>query len=268
MSSVMVSLNFRSFVYQPDVYHLHEIEIDPDGKNLFLLSRYWLNRDNRENWILIYDEERGNDSEVVHKWLSDPSDGQPDVDGPTAMLVSSSGDTLYLASSVDSLSEPNDLITEVYGFTMSTNGKRVVNLTLTSEDIIYINCPLPRICYTHPRLCDENMGFVSMITSMAENPVDGTLYVTGLTAPKFAAWDELPYLDKIFTTPMLAVVPPDTTSANAYEMTGSDVALPLSLVWVPPEPGSTGTALHAKVGMRDLCMLAAYWLDSGHASSN
>jgi hypothetical protein len=182
------------------------------------------------------------------------------------MVVSSHGEKLYLASSVYDPNDPNDLMTEMYCYSIDSANPSKPNLVF--DRTIKINCPSPN---TNPSLYSENRGYISTVTSIAENPADGTLYVAGLTAPKlpaWASWDELPYIDEIFTMPVLAVVQPSISSADAYPIAGSDLALPLSLVWVPPKPGATGTAFHARVGMRDLCMLATYWLNSGHASSN
>jgi hypothetical protein len=239
------------FVYEPDVQHLHEIEIDSEG-NLFVLSAHW---QNQNNWVLIYDEAVGNDSEV-RVWLSDPNDSAPDVVGPTAMLVSSSEEKLHLASSV---AGPNDLTTEVYHFSIDKIGPWVTGLSYDGSTDI--NCPEPNICSISPSVCDPNLGFVATITSITEDPGDGTLYAIGFTAPKFPAEGVLPYEelgDSIFTTAILAVLPADTNEpVEATEIAGCDLVLPLSIVWTAGQPtywdanawdpsptnGATGVAL-------------------------
>jgi hypothetical protein len=84
-------------------------------------------------------------------------------------------------------------------------------------------------------MCDPNLGFLATITSITEDPAEGTLYATGFTAPKFATEDALPYGeldDSIFTTPILAVLPADTNEpVEATEVAGCDLVLPLSIVW-------------------------------------
>ena len=230
----LVEENFRTFVYRPDVYHLCEIEIDSTGENLFVLSRCWYKKN---NWVLIYDEQAGNISQV-RAWLSDPDDSCPDIDGSTAMVVSSYGEKLYLASSVDEPGEPNDLLTKVYSFSIEKDGVSQKVKELKYDGFVEISCPFPDICSINPSLCDQNLGYISTITSMAEDPRYGTLYVTGFTAPKFPAraeWYDLPEISRIFTTPMLAVVPAGMReSVPAKVIEGADLALPLSLIWVSP----------------------------------
>jgi hypothetical protein len=250
--------NFRSFVYNPDMYHPCEIEIDSSGENVFVLSRCWLNSN---NWVLIYDEGIGNDSQV-HVWLSDPEDGYPDVDGPTAMLVSSFGQKVYLASSVIDPDDPNDLTTEVYGLSMSKYGKRVSGLIWDLEDITEINCPQPEICSTTWNVCDPHLGYVSLITSMTENPVDGTLYAAGLTTPKLSTYGYLPSeIDRIFTTPILAAIPVGSHTVNAKVIAGADLALPLSMVWSGAKCALADLTGDGKVNMNDVAVIAGRWLN-------
>ncbi|MHC4624569.1 MAG: DUF1565 domain-containing protein, partial [Planctomycetota bacterium] len=218
------------FAYEPDVQHLHELEIDSGG-HLFVLSALW---QNQNNWVLIYDEAIGNDSER-RVWLSDPNNNEFNVVGPTAMLVSSSEEKVYLASSV---AGPNDLTTEVYHFSIERSGQWLTGLSYDGRTDI--NCPEPNICSISPSVCDPNLGSVATITSITEDPEDGMLYVTGFTAPKFPAEGMLPYEeldDSIFTTPILAVLPADTNEpVEATEIAGCDLVLPFSIVWTAGQP--------------------------------
>ncbi|MHC4573806.1 MAG: hypothetical protein ACYS76_06695, partial [Planctomycetota bacterium] len=242
-------------MYEPDVQHLHEIEIDADGNNVFVLSAYWFN-DNY--WVLIYDEEVGNDSEIRVS-LSDAN-----IVGPTALLVSSFDDKAYVASSVTT---SDDLTTEVYRFSVNKTGH--VATGLTYDGCLDINCPEPNICQTTPAVCDDTLGFTSAITSMAENPRDGTLYVTGFTAPKFAEAEALPsQIDGIFTTPILAVLPFDVNEpVEAAQIANCDpsfpLVLPLSIVRTGPVICSTADVTgDLIVDMDDFAILALHWLDS------
>jgi hypothetical protein len=234
-------------VYNPDFQHLHEIEVDSDGNNVFVLSFVLSshpdyrqgdpNYSKYDNWILIYNEATGNDSEVP-VLLSDPNDIYPDVIGPTAMVVSSVQDKLYLASSAHEQNDPNDLITEVYCFSVD---KTDSDVNLVYENTVQIACPEPatNICGGSWDLCEPDR-FVSTITSMTEDPGDGTLYVTGFTAPKFKE-DAVfpPFGIDFFTTPMLAVVSPDSNDlVKATAIEGCDLALPLSIVWTVSDPNA------------------------------
>jgi hypothetical protein len=256
------------FVYNPDVQHLREIEISPDGNNLFVLSAHWVNLN---NWILIYDEAAANSPEV-RVWLCDPNDNSPNVVAPTAMVVSSFYEKLYLASSVSGPNnEPNDLATGVYRFSINKTDHKATGLTY--EGYLGVSCPEPNICGIG--LCDANFGFTSAITSMTENPDDGTVYVIGFTAPKFPALEELPYgeINGIFTTPMLAVIAPDTNeTVEAIEITGCDpsypLVLPFSIVWAAEIFGGADITGDYGVGAEDFAILALHWLESNCAASN
>jgi hypothetical protein len=243
-------------VYEPDLQHLREIEIDSGG-NLFVLSSHWVNAN---NWILIYDEAVGNDSEVRVS-LNDV-----EMVGPTAMVVSSSAEKLYLASStLGPEDEPNGLTTGVHSFSIEPA------TGLTYDGRLDINCPEPSLCTAHPSLCDVELGFIRAITAMTENPDDGTLYVTGFTAPKFPE-EELPseVEDFVFTTPMLGVLPPDTNeTVEAVEITncvpGQPLALPLSIVWAAPPFGGADLSGDRSVNLDDFVIFAQHWLEAGCA---
>ncbi|MHC4240199.1 MAG: hypothetical protein ACYSUC_10665, partial [Planctomycetota bacterium] len=162
--SVTLTTCDGDLVYEPDVQHLDEIEIDPYG-NLFVLSAHLCNLN---NWLLVYDESVGNESEMRIP-LSDSN-----LTGPTAMAVSLLCDNLYLASSANA---SNDLTAQVYRFSIDRTGQDITGLTYDGS--VDINCPEPNICTTTPSVCDAGLGFVSTITSMAVNPRDGSVYVTG-----------------------------------------------------------------------------------------
>jgi hypothetical protein len=244
-------------VYEPDVQHLDEIEIDPYG-NLFVLSAHLCNSN---NWLLVYDESVGNDSEI-RIFLSDPN-----LTGPTAMVVSSFDDKLYLASSANTSA---DLMTEVYRFSIDRTGQDVTGITC--DGTVDVNCPAPGICTTYPGVCDAGLGFVSAITSMAVSRKDGTLYVTGFTAPKFADEENLPSeVTEIFTTAMLAAAPADNNeTVEAVEIAGCDLALPFSVVSTALEEkcGGADFDLDGTVDWTDFAVVPQYWLETNCAASD
>ena len=70
---------------------------------------------------------------------------------------------------------------------------------------------------------------IRQITSVAENPKGGSLWVLGFDAPTFNDDDTFNDNDPLFTTPMLAVVSSGATTAT--EITCNDLALPLSMAF-------------------------------------
>jgi hypothetical protein len=263
--------NVIRFVYDRDVQHLHEIEIDSDGNSLFILSCVFGDDPdgrNDNNWILIYEEARGNDSEI-RVLLSDANEGDPNITGPTAMVVSSFDEKLYLASSAAAPNDSNNLMTEVYclPITRDPDTNEANGLDFENIDIVRINCPAPDmdIC-DNSELCEPN-SLVSVITSMAENPVDGELYVTGFTAPKFK--EEAVFSSGavgFFTTPILAVLPAGSTEpVEATEITNCDLTLPLSIVSTVEKCGGADIYVDGIVDQKDFAILAWYWLESNCA---
>jgi hypothetical protein len=131
----------------------------------------------------------------------------------------------------------NDLDGYVYQFTIGAGAT-----DLTWDGVVKVMHPVPTTCGPIP--C--NAGYVSTITTIQEGP-DGTLYAIGSSAPRFAEDDYVSdYTDAIFTTPTLAEIPtsalwqqstnPDTVAAT--EITGSDLALPISAVLIVPSPST------------------------------
>jgi len=252
----------NDFLYYPDLQHMLEIETDSNG-TLFILSAHLPSSD---NWILIYNEQIGNDSEVRIP-LEDAN-----LAGPTAMLVSPSRQKLYLASSVN---PTNDLAAQVYRFSIDKTNPSDPNLVL--DTVIEVNCPEPLVCST-TTVCNQELGFGAVITSMTEDPEDGTAYVTGFTTPRFPAYENLPYAEfgcdpiaqigcEIFTTPMLAIIPPHISEPfepiQATALTDCDLVLPFSMVWTGPlDCNAADITGDQCVDMKDLARLAQYWLES------
>ncbi|MHC4338166.1 MAG: dimerization/docking domain-containing protein, partial [Planctomycetota bacterium] len=259
----------NDFVYSPDVQHLREIEIDANGNNLFVLSAHWINS---QNWILMFDEADANSPEA-RVWLCDGNDNAPNVIAPTAMVVSSFEEKLYIASCVCGPNdEPNDLTIGVWRFSIDKTGSEATGLTYDGH--MDINCPQPDLCDAN--VCDSNWGFTAAITSITENPDDGTLYVTGFTAPKFDTNAPLPYNklnNSIFTTPMLAVLTHDTNEhVNAIKIASCDplrpLVLPFSIVWTGDIYGGADITGDLSVTAEDFAVFALHWLEFNCAASN
>jgi hypothetical protein len=124
-------------------------------------------------------------------------------------------------------------------------------------------------------LCDQNLGYISAITSITENPVDGTLYVAGLTLPKLPGDEDFPsqQIDRIFTTPMLAAIPSGANAPiDATVITGSDLALPLSIIWTGELTAKCGgadiTGSSGRVDSNDFAVLAFQWQQTGTLSAD
>jgi hypothetical protein len=127
---------------------------------------------------------------------------------------------------------------------------------------------VPNICSTYPAFCNAALGYICTITSMAENRADGTMYVTGFTAPRFSETGVLPpeIGKSIFTTPVLAVIPAGaSTTVDAHEITGCDLVLPLSLLWTGTggSEGCAGADLNGNgfVDLHDFSLLAMHWFE-------
>lgn len=193
---------------EPDVQQLREIEVDPWG-TLFVISSQQVN-DN--DWVLIYDEKQGNASEV-RILASDV------VEGPTSALVSAAGDYLYLTSSVESAPGSNPRIVR---FAIERTENRVTGLVYESQTAII-----------NPGGVDLGFGTYTMATAIVEAPREGTLYVTGYTAPRFDGSHLFGNRDPLFTIPFLGVLSPGMpATVPAREIQGADMALPLAAVWI------------------------------------
>lgn len=180
------------------------------------------------------------------------------------MVVSYLNEKVYLASSAAGFNDSNDLMTEAHCFSIDKVGQTVTGLTYDHH--VDINCPFPDICYTHLSWCDTSLGFVSGITSMTEDLGDGTLYVTGFTAPKFTEDESLPFSShdaEFFTTPMLAALAPEGSEpVEAVNITGCDLALPLSLVWTGDKCVGADINGNGVVNFPDFAILASQWLQA------
>lgn len=224
-SITIFSESVREELLEPDLQHLKEIEIDSRGEYIYVLSSCW---QNGNNWILIYDEDTGDLQKCFN--LSDPCDSLPDINMPTAMVVSSINDRIYLSSSERSGYESKDLIVKVYCFSIHREPQVGAGSTIQLQFDYVIKIPWPtpdESVFERFAGLYEPDRYTSQITSMIEAP-DGTIYIVGFTAPRFKeeVWKGEP---AFFTQSMLTAMNPNTYSYTNYKL--SDVELPLSVIW-------------------------------------
>jgi len=228
-------------VLEPDLQKQHEIEIDEYG-NLYVLSTQALN-DN--DWILVYDSATDAEQRIL---ISDS------IEGATAMLVSEYDDTMYLTSTVQFLPDAND--TRIYSYDILRDGSNMVT-GIQPSGYIEITNPTPEdLGYGH--------GHFTTITAIDENPSNGMLYATGFTGPRLAPdYRNTNSNVSLFTTPTLAVISHGQGgTVEAYRIVGSDLALPLSIVWAGvTECIQADITGDGDVDFEDFGVLASQWLD-------
>jgi hypothetical protein len=204
-----------SAVSSPDYDHLGEVEVDAWG-NVYVLSVQELNNN---DWLLIY---AGATATPV--LLSN------DVESPSSLTVSRhDASKLYVSSGVLDASCER---TRIRRFEIVRDGSyRATGLTELESDVHF----------------QEVIEIVGMrrITSITEDPSDGTLYVLGMTCEAFDVSDPPPNpAAGVFTQSKLAVIGPDVawsgtspfpTVESRTIAEDSDLALPLSGVFVPEE---------------------------------
>jgi hypothetical protein len=108
----------------------------------------------------------------------------------------------------------------------------------------------------------NNMGH---ITSITENPLNGTIWVTGYQMPNYIAI--LPLTIEQFYFPYLAAVPYGSSGPiQATNITAtSDLGLPLSIAWVGAMPVKCGGADldgMGDVNFGDFSILTSQWLQA------
>ena len=253
----------------PEKRHPCEIEIDATGKYVFVLSRCSTNQD---NWLLVYDESNGIQP-IAELPLSDPTDGWPDVEGPSCMLLSESGDQLYLTSSVRDPNGPadDDLKVSVYIYSVTLND---MQKPLSYLSKIVVEFPGPQSSNPDWEQWSIPGRFVSMVTSMTEDPGTGCLYAVGYVAPRFdekaiwssKVWDNPFDRYGLFTVPMLARIDPGTGVVKVDEIKGIanqiQLGLPLSAVWTCTKPPTSqaGGLPSSQSNLPAMVALAQNWL--------
>jgi hypothetical protein len=223
--------------------NLREIELDNAG-NVYVTNANRINAD-----ILWKFEPNGS----VHRLdLGDPN-GSCYVRAPTGMCVSSATNTLYLASSVYCQADPCSAV--IYGFSTDTLAP-VRTITVLG---------------------------MQHVTSITENPITNSLWVTGFNFKKPPeAIDMGPlytYGGPPFYVPYLAKVEVNDVNAPAVCILDAndpdyDLAMPLSIVWTGAQPavqelcGGADLNGSGMVSLPDLAILARYWRNTNCGAPN
>ncbi len=193
-----------------DVQRLREIEISRDGSRVLVSSAQELNGN---NWLLIYNESTGAENRVDLDALS------ASLQSPIAMLASSKADKIYMGTSASSSGNSPLFRLSLTGMTVS----------MESED------------------GDGSLDITGMryVTSVVEDPADGSLYVVGMTfdpaslPEKFECPPPTYTCPPIFTEARWSAIPAGTDWTTGQTIPSqaisgsSDLALPLSAVFVP-----------------------------------
>jgi len=137
----------------------------------------------------------------------------PNLMSPTAMVVSSDSKKLYLASLMNTDIGEKGRTTNVYRYSITNDQKYLV-----LDTSIEIVGPEPEV---PPKELRKEGHYVSAVTSMTAGPKDGTIYVTGFTAPKFneEAWSGWSP-PSLFTKPMFAEIGPTTIILPVFWTSG------------------------------------------------
>ncbi len=192
--------------------------------------------------VLMYTESDTDPAPEVSTRLSDLfMDAADAPKGIAGMLAS--GNYLYLVSKAEPLSTTSN---RLFRFKIGPATNKC-DLALTADGFIDINkASVPSTDLGH-------------ITSIAENPADGYLWVTGLVEPSYAPNYLLPIGNLLFSAATLAVVDPawfasPTPNPTAAGLTCHDLALPASIAFDDPA-GITITGWRSMRTHTGLCAL-------------
>ncbi len=220
-----------------DLWHQREIEVDGDA--VFVISAQG---SNANDWLLVYDEANPDPAEDLRVLLTDL---HASLLAPTSLALSASGDALYLASSVNT---PYATSTQVFELSIQRSGQTVTDVTAGGTIDI------------------ENMRHV---TSIAEHPRCGTLWILGFLAPTYGEYATFDEFDELFSWPTLAEVAVDTSTAVAVDLTCNNLALPISAVFGVVDEPSYDADEDTDVDLADFAALQVCFTgDSGTATSN
>jgi len=215
--------------------NLREIELDNAG-NVYVTNANRINAD-----ILWKFEPNG----AVHRLDLDNPNEPYYVPAPTGMCISIATNVLYLASSIYNKTDPNSAV--IRGF--STETLAPVRTIMVSK--------------------------MQHVTSITENPITHSLWVTGFnfnSVPDPPKAGDLPFYD-----PYLAWVPLGVNNVSAVCILDAndpnhDLAMPLSIVWTGawPQEKCSGADLNGSgtVSLPDFAWLAQYWRMKCADSSN
>ena len=191
---------------EPDVQRLRELELDNHG-NLFVTSSQQLN-DN--DWVLVYDVNEGNASERRF-CISEV------MEGPGATLLSASGQSLYLASSIET--GPGSSPT-VVRYTIERAGQRVVGLTPDAQSLLML-----------PSDALGANGY-ALVTSLAAGP-QGQVTAFGFAAQRWDGGEPPIHDNRLLTQPFMGSFAGEMPEAVSTVMiTHTEMALPLTGTWM------------------------------------
>ncbi len=180
---------------------------------------------NENNWILVYDAAGNEVNASSRLHLSDF-----DIRAPAAMLLSANEDSLFVATGVGGAVNGPDLNrTTVHRFTIHRSGG--ITLTHVGQTSISGMRMITGLSeYTGPAINPGPAG-------TALNPHD--LIVVGLTFPAYSAnleiYSPVGGFDEYypaFITPALAAFTPATAAVTTVPLTGQDLSLPMSAIYV------------------------------------
>jgi hypothetical protein len=213
---------------------LREIELDAAG-NVYVTNANLMN----ESDILWKFEPNGT---VVCRLDLDLCN--PPVHAPTGLCVSSATNRLYLASSLRNDADPNSTV--IYGFSTATLAPaRTIKVSKMQH-----------------------------VTSITEDPITHSLWIAGF------CFNSMPNPDpgaSPFYDPYLAKVRRGENNVSAKCILDANypkyLAMPLSIVWTGAQPipkpcGGADLNKDGKVSMKDLAILANYWLKTDCGPSN
>ena len=125
---------------EPEVQRLREIEIDPNGQHIYVLSAQGLGSTPGANdWVLVFDTNTGEELRISTNGVFQPSveTCQPAIGpgtsipkAPSCLTISSDGNALYMTSALAN-ANPFDVSAEVKGFSIDRSGGTVTGLSLT-----------------------------------------------------------------------------------------------------------------------------------------
>jgi len=215
---------------------LRDIELDSAG-NVYVTNA---NATNESDILWKFEPNNG----AIHRLDLGNPNSPLFLRAPVGMCVSSSTNTLYLASSLSNNTNYNASV--IHGLSTTTLSP-VRTITISG---------------------------MQHVTSMTEDPVTKTLWVTGFNFNSrlpAIAWkasaDILPFYD-----PYIAKIPLDpnnvsNVSAIRCVVDANDLAMPLSICWTgalpqPEKCGGADLSGDGVVNLKDLAKLAAYWLST------
>ena len=209
---------------------LREIELD-DAGNAYVINAHGLNESD-----ILWRYEPDGASQRVELGIPGSDNRVPD---PVALYMSSATDMLYMASGQHDAADYRD--STIYGFT--TEGTISCTRKITVTDMHHV-------------------------TSIAEDPNSGILYVVGFNMDSIPLHPDetlLPFYEARY-----AKIPYNSVSETAYAIGGShDLAMPTAILWTKAiKCGRANIGGDSNVNFIDLAIMGEYWLNSSCTPPN